>query len=69
MEALTDFSFHIAFDWKSLPKDSVVVDVGGGVGASSLVLAETFPDLKIVVQDRPPVVEEGTKVGNRAYAM
>ena len=50
-----------------MPKDSVVVDVGGGVGASSLVLAETFPDLKIVVQDRPPVVEEGTKVGNHAY--
>jgi hypothetical protein len=53
-----------AFDWKSLPKDSIVVDVGGGVGTSSLVLAETFPDLKIVVQDRPSVVEEGIKLWN-----
>lgn len=53
-----------AFDWKALPKDSIVVDVGGGVGTSSLVLAETFPELKIVVQDRPSVVEEGTKLWN-----
>lgn len=50
-----------------MPKDSIVVDVGGGVGTSSLVLAETFPELKIVVQDRPSVVEEGTKVGSHAH--
>jgi hypothetical protein len=55
--------FPIAFDWDSLAKDSVIVDVGGGVAASSLPLAEVYLDLQIVVQDRPPVIEEGKKVG------
>lgn len=51
-----------AFDWKSLPKDAVVVDVGGGVGTSSLALAKNTSDIKIVVQDLPSVVEEGNAV-------
>jgi ubiquinone/menaquinone biosynthesis C-methylase UbiE len=45
-----------------LPNGSVVVDVGGGVGTSSLPLAEAYPNLEIVIQDRPPVVEDGLKV-------
>ncbi|KAH9484887.1 4-O-methyltransferase 1 [Psilocybe cubensis] len=48
-----------AFDWRSLPKESVVVDVGGGIGGSSLVLAKNLPDIKIVVQDKPTVLAEG----------
>ncbi|KAI0341312.1 O-methyltransferase [Trametopsis cervina] len=46
------------FDWKALPKDSVVVDVGGGVGSQTLVLAKAFDHLKFVVQDRPSVIAE-----------
>src|ERR1700760_1207382 len=47
------------FDWKSLPANALVVDVGGGVGSVSMILARQCPDLRIVVQDRPGVVENG----------
>ncbi|KAF8069262.1 S-adenosyl-L-methionine-dependent methyltransferase [Lyophyllum atratum] len=46
-----------AFNWKDLLNESVVVDVGGGVGATSLVLAQELPHLKLVVQDLPKVIE------------
>uniref|UniRef100_A0A0W0F268 Putative S-adenosyl-L-methionine-dependent methyltransferase n=1 Tax=Moniliophthora roreri TaxID=221103 RepID=A0A0W0F268_MONRR len=65
MEGVTMFQpdlFAQAYDWKSLPAGSVVVDVGGGVGTVSLALAEEFPDINIVVQDLPSIVEKGHKV-------
>lgn len=46
------------FDWKGLPKDSVVVDVGGGVGSQTMVLAKAFDHLKFVVQDRSAVISD-----------
>lgn len=49
------------FEWGSLPAESTVVDVGGGVGSVSLVLAKSFPSLKIVVQDRAEVIEGEAK--------
>ena len=45
-------------DWKSLPKDSIVVDVAGGIGTKTLTLAKEFDHLKFVVQDRPSVITE-----------
>ena len=53
-----------AYDWKSLPDDALVVDVGGGIGATSIPLSKAFSQLKIVVQDRKPVVETGIEVRN-----
>ena len=47
------------FNWRELPEGSVVVDVGGGVGAQALVLAKQFKKLKFVVQDREEVVKAG----------
>ena len=44
------------FPWEDLPKDSVVVDVGGGIGSMSVMLAQAFPHLRFVVQDRAGVV-------------
>ena len=41
-----------------MPKDSVVVDVAGGVGTQTLSLAKEFDHLKYVVQDRAAVIEE-----------
>lgn len=52
----------VAYPWKTLPAKSIIVDVGGGVGTSSLPIAANFPELKIVVQDLPAVVEDGKKV-------
>ena len=55
-----------AFDWASLPPHSLVVDVGGGIGSTSMMLAETFEHLRFVVQDREVVVEHGEKVRKQA---
>ncbi len=45
------------FPWADLPPDSVLVDVGGGIGSTSLTVAEAHPHIKVVVEDRPQVVE------------
>ena len=60
----------LGLDWRSLPRGSVIVDVGGGIGSTSMLLANAFArpgddqDLgfKFIVQDRPIVVELGEKV-------
>lgn len=62
--ALLNFIFSEVFDWAGLPEDSLVVDVGGGVGTVSTQLAAVHPKLRFVVQDRPAVVEDGKKVGS-----
>ncbi|KAJ7121939.1 O-methyltransferase [Mycena filopes] len=46
------------FPWDELALGSVVVDVGGGLGASTLFIAKRFPEMKIVNQDRGPVIEQ-----------
>jgi hypothetical protein len=51
----------VAYDWNSLEKGSLVVDVGGGIGSTTIHLAKAFPDLRYIVQDRPAVVSEGIK--------
>jgi ubiquinone/menaquinone biosynthesis C-methylase UbiE len=50
------------YAWDKLPEGSLVVDVGGGVGAQSLTLATHFPQLRFVVQDREPVVRDAIEV-------
>ena len=45
-----------------MPKNSVVVDVGGGIGSMSVMLAQAFPHLRFVVQDRAGVVAIAPKV-------
>lgn len=54
-----------AFDWKSLPNNAVVVDVGGGVGTMSMILARNRSHLQIVVQDRQIVTDDAIKVRAR----
>ncbi|KAI0293874.1 S-adenosyl-L-methionine-dependent methyltransferase [Multifurca ochricompacta] len=44
------------YGWKNLPKGSLVVDVGGGVGSKSFILADHHSHLRFVVQDRDGVV-------------
>ncbi|KAH9990787.1 S-adenosyl-L-methionine-dependent methyltransferase [Russula vinacea] len=44
------------YGWERLPEGSLVVDVGGGVGSQSLMLAQHHPQLRFVVQDRESVL-------------
>ncbi|KAL9123433.1 MAG: hypothetical protein Q9187_000003 [Circinaria calcarea] len=46
------------YPWASLGK-ATVVDVGGSYGSVSIALAQQFPSLRCVVQDRPEVVVDG----------
>ncbi|TFK50530.1 hypothetical protein OE88DRAFT_1645564 [Heliocybe sulcata] len=49
----------LAFPWDTLPEGSLVVDVGGGIGSTSLLLAKKYQDLNFMVQDRVGVVKMG----------
>ncbi|GIJ99609.1 hypothetical protein Aspvir_003610 [Aspergillus viridinutans] len=44
------------YDWASLD-NATVVDVGGSSGHASIALAETYPQLRFIVQDLPMVIE------------
>lgn len=56
-----------AFDWKSLKSNDLVVDVGGGIGSSTLALAREFPHLRYVVQDRPSTIPLATNVSSSPF--
>ena len=45
-----------------MPANSVVVDVGGGIGSQAMVLAQSFNHLKFIVQDRKEAIEDAKKV-------
>lgn len=47
------------FDWASLG-NGLIVDVGGSLGAVSIAIAEAFPSLRFIVQDRPDVIQESS---------
>ncbi|KAL8925536.1 MAG: hypothetical protein Q9208_003427 [Pyrenodesmia sp. 3 TL-2023] len=62
-----------AFPWYDVG-DGAVVDVGGGYGSFSIALAERFPSLRCIVQDRAGVVAEGqaklaTELAGRVHFM
>ncbi|KAF8991936.1 O-methyltransferase [Cyathus striatus] len=46
------------FKWDELKEGSTIVDVGGGVGSSSMAISKKVENVKIVVQDRAPVIAE-----------
>lgn len=55
----------VGFDWKALKEDSLVVDIGGGVGSASMLLNKAHPHLKFAVLDRPAVIPDGENVSER----
>ncbi|KAF8520309.1 S-adenosyl-L-methionine-dependent methyltransferase [Gautieria morchelliformis] len=48
------------FDWSKLPRDSLVVDLGGGNGSEAFEIAKKAPHLKIIVQDREQTIQQVT---------
>ena len=48
--------------WKTLMPGDCVVDVGGGIGSTTMFLAKEYSQLKFIVQDRPETIAEGIKV-------
>ncbi|KAI0271070.1 hypothetical protein BGY98DRAFT_1189754 [Russula aff. rugulosa BPL654] len=48
-----------AFPFPELAEDTLIVDVGGGIGSTTLRLAERFPKLRFIIQDREPVCKLG----------
>ncbi|KIJ46288.1 hypothetical protein M422DRAFT_165428 [Sphaerobolus stellatus SS14] len=50
-----------AYPWAALSSNVTIVDVGGGIGAGSLKLYKSFPNLRFIIQDLPGPVEEGRK--------
>jgi len=58
---LTSFPFQ-GFDWKSLNQDALVVDIGGGVGPSTLMLLNAYSYLCYVVKDLPKVIPDSVKI-------
>ena len=50
------------YDWEKHGQEATIVDVGGGVGGASIELVRRFPKIKIVLQDRPSVIEAAPKV-------
>jgi hypothetical protein len=57
----------VGFDWKSLPAGALVVDVGGGIGSSTMRLAKAYPNIKFIVQDLAKVLNDGIDVRYFAY--
>ncbi len=64
-DGLPSAPFTELLDWKSIPRDSVVVDVGGSVGKVTYELFKAFPHLKYVIQDVPLVVDDAKTVRSR----
>ena len=59
----------LAFPFTTLPPDSLVVDVGGGIGSKAMRLANQFPDMRFVIQDREATCRMGEDVRMRADCM
>jgi hypothetical protein len=52
----------LGFDWNKLERGSIVVDVGGGIGTQSMVLAQNFEHLDFIVQDQPETMRDAYEV-------
>ncbi|KAI1787794.1 S-adenosyl-L-methionine-dependent methyltransferase [Ganoderma leucocontextum] len=56
------------FSWEDLPKGSVLIDVGGGIGAQSILVAQAHPHVHVVVEDREQVVSTAVSAWGPQYA-
>ncbi|KAH9888544.1 O-methyltransferase-domain-containing protein [Cubamyces lactineus] len=58
-----------AYPWVTLPSGAVLVDVGGGIGSTSLPVAEAHSHLSLVVEDRPQTVARAPSAWGPTYAL
>lgn len=61
-----DIVFGLLADvcWRAHGQNTgLLVDVGGGVGHVALSLARSYPNLRIVLQDRAEVIAQAVAVG------
>ncbi|OSC97041.1 S-adenosyl-L-methionine-dependent methyltransferase [Trametes coccinea BRFM310] len=56
------------YPWASLAHGSVLVDVAGGLGSTSLTVATAHPHIAVVVEDRPQVVEIAPSAWGSTFA-
>ncbi|KAI0737217.1 S-adenosyl-L-methionine-dependent methyltransferase [Daedaleopsis nitida] len=56
------------FSWEDLPQGSVLVDVGGGIGATTIIVADAHPHLRVVVEDRAQVASTAISAWGPRYA-
>ena len=52
-----------SYNWRQFKKGDTIVDVGGGVGHVGVWISKKLePGVKIIVQDRPSVIEQGKAI-------
>lgn len=54
---MTVLKISSGFNWESVPKNGLVIDVGGGAGHVGLEIAKAFPGLNVAIEDRPVTLE------------
>ena len=50
------------YDWTKHGESATIVDVGAGMGGAAIELTRKFPKLKVIMQDKPEVIESAKKV-------
>ncbi|KAK7453456.1 hypothetical protein VKT23_011729 [Stygiomarasmius scandens] len=55
------------YPWDKLPTGTTVCDIGSGVGAITLALAQGHPHLRITLQDLPDPLEQARQVWSSNY--
>ena len=50
------------YDWTKHGESATIVDVGAGMGGAAIELTRRFPKLKVIMQDKPEVIDSARKV-------
>ena len=50
------------YDWTKHGESATIVDIGAGMGGAAIELTRRFPTLRVIMQDKPEVIESARKV-------
>ena len=50
------------YDWTKHGESATIVDIGSGIGGAAIKFTRRFPKLRIIMQDKPEVIESARKV-------